>query len=109
MPCQGSFSGHQSGISEADNADGEQFGYDRTESTILVRLPGSPDGAKVGLDDYLLAYGAEAFKSLLKEAQHPSTRNTTHVISSDCGASLLKAATSARGWSMVASASLRIL
>jgi hypothetical protein len=34
-----------------------------------MRLPGSLDGAKVGLDDYLLAYGAEAFKSLLKEPQ----------------------------------------
>jgi hypothetical protein len=42
---------------------------------LVVRLSGGKDGAKVGLDDYLLAYGAEAFKSLLEEAQHPAAED----------------------------------
>ncbi len=38
----------------------------------MVRLPGGPDGAKVGLDDYLLAHGADAFRELLAAAQPPA-------------------------------------
>jgi len=35
VPWQGSFSGHQSRIPESHNPSGDQFGYDRTEATIL--------------------------------------------------------------------------
>ena len=38
----------------------------------VVRFPGGPDGAKVGLDDYLLANGADAFRELLAAAQPPA-------------------------------------
>src|SRR5262249_1530105 len=31
----------------------------------VVRLPAGPDGAKVGLDDFLVAHGAEVFRQLL--------------------------------------------
>jgi putative DNA primase/helicase len=34
----------------------------------VVRLPAGPDGAKVGLDDYLMAHGAGALRKLLDEA-----------------------------------------
>jgi putative DNA primase/helicase len=35
----------------------------------VVRLPGGPDGAKVGLDDFLVAHGADALRKLLDEAR----------------------------------------
>jgi len=34
----------------------------------VVRLPAAPDGGKLGLDDYLVRYGAKALKDLLSEA-----------------------------------------
>lgn len=38
----------------------------------IVRLPSGPDGAKVGLDDYLVSHGAPALHQLLNEAEDPA-------------------------------------
>jgi hypothetical protein len=38
----------------------------------VVRLPSGPDGAKVGLDDYLVAHSADDFRALLAAAQPPA-------------------------------------
>jgi hypothetical protein len=37
----------------------------------VVRLPSGPKGEKVGLDDFLIAHGADGFAKLLTEAQVP--------------------------------------
>jgi putative DNA primase/helicase len=37
----------------------------------IVFLPDGPDGAKMGIDDYLVAHGRDAFHELLKQAQDP--------------------------------------
>jgi DNA polymerase I-like protein with 3'-5' exonuclease and polymerase domains len=37
----------------------------------IVELPAGPEGEKVGLDDFLVAQGAEAFRALLETAQDP--------------------------------------
>jgi hypothetical protein len=37
----------------------------------VVRLPGGPDGAKVGLDDFLVAHGPDALRKLMEEARPP--------------------------------------
>jgi putative DNA primase/helicase len=37
----------------------------------VVRLPAGPRGEKQGLDDYLVAHGADAFRRLLKAARAP--------------------------------------
>jgi putative DNA primase/helicase len=39
----------------------------------VVRLPPGEAGGKVGLDDYLVAHGADAFRALLAEAADPET------------------------------------
>lgn len=38
----------------------------------VVRLPGGENGEKVGLDDFLIAQGAEALRQLLSQAQEPA-------------------------------------
>lgn len=38
-------------------------------TVYVVRLPPGPEGAKAGLDDYLIAHGANAFRRLLHEAR----------------------------------------
>ena len=38
----------------------------------VVRLPAGPGGEKVGLDDFLVQNGAEAFNRLLSEAEEPT-------------------------------------
>lgn len=38
----------------------------------IVQLPAEPDGAKNGLDDYLVRYGKDAFADLLSVAQSPT-------------------------------------
>jgi putative DNA primase/helicase len=37
----------------------------------VVRLPAGPEGAKVGLDDYLVAHGPDAFREVLEHALPP--------------------------------------
>lgn len=37
----------------------------------VVRLPGGPDGAKLGLDDFLVAKGPAALRELLERAEEP--------------------------------------
>ena len=49
----------------------------------LVRLPGGPEGAKVGLDDFLVANGPEALRPLLEVASRCRVRlllNSAHTI-----------------------------
>jgi hypothetical protein len=43
----------------------------RSAKVKVVRLPGGPDGEKVGLDDFLVAHGASALHKLLSEAEEP--------------------------------------
>jgi hypothetical protein len=38
----------------------------------VVRLPGGPDGAKCGLDDFLVGHNADDFRALLAAAQAPT-------------------------------------
>jgi hypothetical protein len=40
-------------------------------SVKVVRLPAGPDGAKVGLDDYLVLHGPDEFRKLLADAKPP--------------------------------------
>lgn len=42
----------------------------------LVRLPSKPDGGKQGLDDYLLAHGAEKYRALPRQEPTPPERTT---------------------------------
>jgi hypothetical protein len=42
---------------------------DRGALVKVMRLPPGPDGSKCGLDDYLSAHGADAFRELLAAAQ----------------------------------------
>jgi hypothetical protein len=49
----------------------------RGAAVKVVRLPAGKDGAKVGLDDFLVAEGADAFRKLLgeaREAKRPEDR-----------------------------------
>ena len=39
----------------------------------VVRLPSAEGGRKVGLDDFLVAYGPDALKTLLETAEAPKT------------------------------------
>lgn len=43
-----------------------ELGTKRGARVIVIRLPPGPDGEKVGLDDFLEAYGAPAFTALLQ-------------------------------------------
>jgi hypothetical protein len=43
----------------------------RGATVLIVRLPPGPGGAKVGLDDFLVAHGPEALQQHLDEAQPP--------------------------------------
>jgi uncharacterized membrane protein YgcG len=43
----------------------------------VVRLPSGPDGAKVGLDDYLVAHSADDFRQLLAAALPPTKPEDT--------------------------------
>ncbi len=44
----------------------------RGASVRVVRLPAGPSGEKVGLDDYLMAFGANGLHQLLNSAEAPS-------------------------------------
>ena len=44
----------------------------RGANVRVVRLPSGPNGEKVGLDDYLLAFGANGLHQLLNSAEPPS-------------------------------------
>jgi putative DNA primase/helicase len=43
----------------------------RGATVLVVRLPPGPGGAKVGLDDFLVAHGPEALQELIDEAEPP--------------------------------------
>jgi Domain of unknown function (DUF3854) len=45
----------------------------------VIRLPSGPDGAKVGLDDYLVAHSADDFRTLLAAALSPSPPEDTRL------------------------------
>jgi hypothetical protein len=44
---------------------------DKGATVRIVRLPGGPEGAKVGLDDFLVAHGPDALRELLEKADVP--------------------------------------
>ena len=57
-------------VQNAEAALAHELGS-RGAEVYTVRLPGSGDGNKMGLDDYLVAHGPEALQALLDAAKEP--------------------------------------
>jgi len=59
-------------VQKAERALAEHL-QSRGAEVKAVRLPGGPDGEKVGLDDFLVQQGPKALRKFLEKAQHPAT------------------------------------
>jgi hypothetical protein len=66
--CFDSDAAHNPQIQAAEARLANELSLRRSAALHLVRLPGFADGSKQGVDDYLLAHGADAFEQILKAA-----------------------------------------
>lgn len=67
-------------IQAAEGRLATELGLQRNANLLLARIPESPSGDKVGLDDYIVEHGEDAFFDLL-ESSMPMRRIDTAVLS----------------------------